>query len=155
MTSVPRFVKAGAQCVFGNWNINDEQNHGTGSAAGAEAGMSNLEYVQELCGTDAVGWICEQLASELDSRDKRIEELEIQLMACSDGAAMEAMHKDKRIEELEAALRDVIHYANPRHTSTREKAVREGVILSGSLKHYEIMPHIIHQAQAALEGSDE
>lgn len=101
MTSVPRFVKAGAQCVFGNWNINDEQNHGTGSAAGAEAGMSNLEYVQELCGTDAVGWICEQLASELDSRDKRIEELEIQLMACSDGAAMEAMNKDKRIKELD------------------------------------------------------
>ena len=32
---------------------------------------------------------------------QRIEELEIQLMACSDGAAMEAMNKDKRIKELD------------------------------------------------------
>ena len=61
----------------------------------------------------------------------------------------------QRIKELEAAIRDVIHYAKPRYVSTREKAVREGAILSGALKHYEIMPHIIHQAQAALEGSDE
>ena len=69
--------------------------------------MSNLEYVQELCGTDAVGWICEQLASELDSRDKRIEELEARLDAVksilrhADGGLTE-----RQCDELEAALQE-------------------------------------------------
>ena len=38
--------------------------------------MSNIEYVKELCGANRLGWVCEQLAEDLDARDKRIEELQ-------------------------------------------------------------------------------
>ena len=39
---------------------------------------------------------------------KHIEELEAQLMACSDGAAMDSMQKDKRIEGLERNINQFI-----------------------------------------------
>ena len=37
--------------------------------------MSNQEYIEKLCGGSAPGWVCSQIADELDARDKRIEEL--------------------------------------------------------------------------------
>jgi hypothetical protein len=61
------------------------------------------------------------------------------------------------IEKLEAerdrlreALDEVCSNANPRFTSMREQLVRDGIAMSGAIKHYEIAPHYIHRARAAL-----
>ena len=41
---------------------------------------TNRDYVRELCGTDRIGWICEQLAHDLDSRDTTIRMLKKELL---------------------------------------------------------------------------
>jgi chromosome segregation ATPase len=63
--------------------------------------MSNIEYVKELCGADRVGWVCEQLAKDLDTRDKRIKELEAENQLAwndCDKAETEARKLQSRIE---------------------------------------------------------
>ena len=63
-----------------------------------------------------------------------------------------------RIAELEKSLREIINYAKPKLRSTRDKLVKDGVCLSGSLMHYEVMPHLITIGKKALnlpENGDE
>ena len=39
----------------------------------------NLKYVQDLCGSKHIGWICSQLVADLDRKDRCIEELQTQI----------------------------------------------------------------------------
>lgn len=49
-----------------------------------------------------------------------------------------------QIKQLESALREIVLNAKPKYRSSRDKTVRDGICLSGSLLHYESMPHVIH-----------
>ena len=60
-----------------------------------------------------------------------------------------------RIAELETALREIVLYAKPKYRSTRDKLVRDGICLSGSLMHYEVMTHVITAGKKALEQTNE
>ena len=69
-----------------------------------------------------------------------------------------AAEAKERIAELEKSLREIINYAKPKLRSTRDKLVKDGVCLSGSLMHYEVMPHLITIGKKALnlpENGDE
>ena len=91
------------------------------------------EYVEELCGTDRIGLVCEQLVDELDRRDRRIEELGAKIDELPDEDDVSDLRYT--IKELEAELveakcclvkRERYHKAKLKRVEDRMKTIKAG-----------------------------
>jgi hypothetical protein len=69
-----------------------------------------------------------------------------------DNAADALRELEAERDRLREALDEVCSNANPKFSSMRDLLVRDGIAMSGEIKHYEIAPHYIHRARAVLGG---